>query len=290
MMAAVALLLSAGAAPVCTAQLSRETEDALAAFKVPDSPSPDAWKQLKHLVDRSAVCDDGALAGGFSELIVKMLGKQWAGALEFAPLRKESAFRRFVEQHIDETVNNDDVEIVRANAEKRCTVRAAKTFCRRIAKACAETLRSMLARVAPRCDEEMSNSTEAAIGDFKIPESTAEGDEAWKQYKLLVERYGMCNDGALGEMWDDLDIWMLGRQWEAAIRFAPLQQSDTLLRKFIEHFSGSTSKPDDVEIVRVKAASQCTVPAAAAFCRKLGKLTAWAPRSLAMTPERASEN
>ncbi|HEX4382294.1 MAG TPA: hypothetical protein VH083_05080 [Myxococcales bacterium] len=116
----------------------------------------------------------------------------------------------------------------------------------------------------------MVNAAEAALTAFKVPESTAAGDEAWKQYKLFVDRHGACADGVLGEFWDDLNIQMLGKQWEAALRFAPLQ-GDTAFRRFVERFCGSTSSRKDVDLVRKKAASQCT-PRAAGFCKRIRKM------------------
>jgi hypothetical protein len=61
----------------------------------------------------------------------------------------------------------------------------------------------------------MSNQAEAALSSFKAP---PQGDEAWKQYKLLVDRHGICTGGVLGELWDDLNMQMLGKQWQALRR------------------------------------------------------------------------
>lgn len=133
------------------------------------------------------------------------------------------------------------------------------------------------------CTGQLSLATEAALSAFKIPSMPAAGNKAWAQYKALVGRYGVCNDGALGELYADVTIWMLGKQWDAAMRFKPLQTA-TPFRAFVEYFTGSTSTAQDIEIVRNKAANHCDVPAAAAFCRRIRKLTAPLPRELMVDP------
>jgi hypothetical protein len=135
-----------------------------------------------------------------------------------------------------------------------------------------------------------TEETEAALSAFKIPESTsrAAGDGAWKSYKLLVNRYGACNDGFLGELWDELNIQMLGKQWEAAMRFTPLR-SDTSFRKFVERFEGESTTWEECDLVRKRATKQCTVSAAAGFCKRIRKMFVHMPRSLPATPKRDTD-
>jgi hypothetical protein len=135
-----------------------------------------------------------------------------------------------------------------------------------------------------------TDETESALSAFKIPESTARaaGDDAWRRYKLLVDRYGACNDGFLRELWDDLNIQMLGKQWGAAMRFASLR-SDTPLRRFVERFDGETATWEECDLVRKKATKQCTVAGAAGFCKRIRKIFVHLPRSLPATPKRDTD-
>ena len=133
------------------------------------------------------------------------------------------------------------------------------------------------------CTGQLSHATEAALSAFKIPSKPAAGDKAWAQYKALVDRYGVCDDGVLGEFYSDTKIWMLGKQWDAAMRFKPLQ-TGTAFRAFVERFTGGSSTAEDIAIVGARAVKHCDVPAATAFCRRIRKLTAPLPRELMVDP------
>jgi hypothetical protein len=120
------------------------------------------------------------------------------------------------------------------------------------------------------------------VNDFLVPPGPATlavGEKAWTDFKELVDHYGPCSDGAIAEMFADQTIWMLGKHWQAALRFEPLQKKSAF-RTFVERYPGTTSGPEDVELVRLKATHQCDVRAAAGFCKRMKKLTAWAPKAL----------
>jgi hypothetical protein len=69
-------------------------------------------------------CDDGAIGEGYSESVARILVDHWMTLPRLAQLaRKDDEFRRFVLKHVDETLNHEDVESIRANAENVCPTR-----------------------------------------------------------------------------------------------------------------------------------------------------------------------
>jgi len=66
-------------------------------------------------------CDDAAIAEGSSESVGRILVDHWNTQPRLAYLaRRNRDFRCFVLGHIDETLNLEDVNKIRANAESRC--------------------------------------------------------------------------------------------------------------------------------------------------------------------------
>ena len=66
-------------------------------------------------------CDDGWMAEGYTQVVVKMLSARWATVHELARLaRRDPAFRRFVLNHVDASADPDDLRKVLTNATRQC--------------------------------------------------------------------------------------------------------------------------------------------------------------------------
>ena len=66
-------------------------------------------------------CDDGFLAEGYTEAVVKMLSARWVTVHELARLaRRDPAFRRFVLKHVDASADPDDLRKVLTKATRHC--------------------------------------------------------------------------------------------------------------------------------------------------------------------------
>ncbi|HZC24296.1 MAG TPA: hypothetical protein VE866_13215, partial [Candidatus Binatia bacterium] len=66
-------------------------------------------------------CDDGAIAEGYSESVIRILADHWSTLPQLSRLAKHDAqFRRFVIRHVDATLNSDDVMLVRSKAKTAC--------------------------------------------------------------------------------------------------------------------------------------------------------------------------
>jgi hypothetical protein len=93
-----------------------------------------SWDDLFGSYRRYRHCDDGAIAEGYSEAVARILVDHWNTLPRLAGLTsKDTVFRRFVLQHIEETLNLEDVKSIRANAGKRCP-RGLPDLCRDIRK------------------------------------------------------------------------------------------------------------------------------------------------------------
>jgi hypothetical protein len=80
-----------------------------------------SWDALYKSYELYRQCDDGDIAEGYSESVVRILVDHWSTLPRLATLaRRDARFRRFVVNHVDPTVNCDDLEKIRINANTQC--------------------------------------------------------------------------------------------------------------------------------------------------------------------------
>ena len=80
-----------------------------------------SWNSLYKWYRLYVQCDDGSMAEGVSEAVVRNFIDRWGMLPELSQLAaKSTGFRSFVLKHIDETLNLDDVKKIQANASMRC--------------------------------------------------------------------------------------------------------------------------------------------------------------------------
>lgn len=86
-----------------------------------DQPEPKDWASLYRLFKKFGVCDDGAIAEGFSEDVAQLFSKQWTHLNALSHLAStDKAFERFVLRHIDATLSEDELKIIAENSQMRC--------------------------------------------------------------------------------------------------------------------------------------------------------------------------
>jgi hypothetical protein len=79
------------------------------------------WDALYKSYRSYRACDDGAIAEGYSESVVRILADHWNTLPQLDMLGKRDAkFRRFVIRHVDATLNTDDVVLVKREAKTAC--------------------------------------------------------------------------------------------------------------------------------------------------------------------------
>lgn len=117
-------------------------EEALAAETV--AATAQSWGQLHQQFARYHYCDDGAIAEGFSESVTVLLSRHWQDVRELETIfRTDSAFRKFVIWHIDETVPAERLKRIAGNAKKRCP-RSLKGLCHDIEAAAKKSAQAVM--------------------------------------------------------------------------------------------------------------------------------------------------
>jgi hypothetical protein len=83
------------------------------------------WESIYASFVRYRGCDDGAIAEGYSESVIKMLALRWE---QFPSLERliarDGSFQQFVIRHIDDTVDARDLDAAAANALRYCPTQA----------------------------------------------------------------------------------------------------------------------------------------------------------------------
>ena len=114
---------------ICTKEESIEAEGLATA---------QSWDELHQQFKRYVHCDDGAIGEGFSESVSILLAEHWGDIGQLgAILKSDPAFRKFVIQHINDTVPIDRLERIVKNVDKRCP-RNLKKLCRDIEAAASQ--------------------------------------------------------------------------------------------------------------------------------------------------------
>lgn len=114
----------AGETTVCTPEMARQAESVAANLK--------NWNEVYSAYTKFLVCDDGAIGEGFSDSVGRLLAKNWVAVTKLIDLEKRDAdFKKFVLKHIDETLSEETLQIIKENAQNRCPVQQID-FCRQI--------------------------------------------------------------------------------------------------------------------------------------------------------------
>lgn len=79
------------------------------------------WDALYKSYKAYRLCDDGAIAEGYSDSVGRILSHHWRTLARFASLAKgDVGFRKFVLRYIDETGDTEDLSVIEKNAKGRC--------------------------------------------------------------------------------------------------------------------------------------------------------------------------
>ena len=83
-----------------------------------------SWDALYRSYKLYRQCDDGAIAEGYSESVVRILADHWSTLSRLVTLsRRDPRFRRFVLEHVGATTNPDDLKKIRISANTQCPPR-----------------------------------------------------------------------------------------------------------------------------------------------------------------------
>jgi hypothetical protein len=101
------------------------------------------WEDIYKSFKRFRHCDDGAIAEGYSDSVVRMFADQWEGIETLINLTSsDQDFYTFVLRHIDATADKSEIEKIIANSSKHCP-ESAKAMCSAIEDAARKALRDI---------------------------------------------------------------------------------------------------------------------------------------------------
>lgn len=101
------------------------------------------WDKLYLSYLRYSGCDDGSVAEGYSVSVARLLAHHWDTLPQSFPLfAGHIGFFKFVIRHINATIVDDDLKLIRANAARSCP-RGGNEYCVQIAKAGEKALRDV---------------------------------------------------------------------------------------------------------------------------------------------------
>lgn len=106
--------------------------------------TPRDWDALHTAYRRFLPCDDGAIAEGFTESVVRILVEHWTslgGLGKFA--KKDPSFLRFVYRHITSSADPQDIQQIRNNLKKPGCPKTSSKVCREIELAVTQALEEM---------------------------------------------------------------------------------------------------------------------------------------------------
>lgn len=109
---------------VCTPNQARQAEA--------EANQLNDWDSMHRSFKRFAQCDEGTIAEEYSDSVSHLLARNW-GQLD-ALLRliaSDRRFEQFVVRHIDESMTEDDANLIINNARLHCP-QGAKQFCKLI--------------------------------------------------------------------------------------------------------------------------------------------------------------
>jgi len=81
----------------------------------------DSWEKIAETFQKFQQCDDGSIAEGNSEAVARLLVDKWQTLPQLSKLIKHNPIlKRFVLNHIDTTLNTDDLEKIKTLSLTSC--------------------------------------------------------------------------------------------------------------------------------------------------------------------------
>jgi hypothetical protein len=101
------------------------------------------WQDIYKSFKKFRQCDDGYIAEGYSDAVVKTLANKWSQLnilIKFTSQDKD--FYAFVISHIDATTDKSEIEMIISNSGKRCP-KSASNICSEIESAAKKALKEI---------------------------------------------------------------------------------------------------------------------------------------------------
>jgi len=119
----------------CTNAEAREAESSVSRLN--------NWEGIYNSFKRFRHCDDGAIAEGYSDSVIRMLADRWTGLETLKKLTSsDQDFYTFVLRHIDATADKSEIEMIITNSSMHCP-ESAKAMCTAIGEAAGKASRGI---------------------------------------------------------------------------------------------------------------------------------------------------
>ena len=129
------------------------------------------WDSLYRHQQVFGACDDGGLAEGYSDAVVRLLAWRWGQIKNLAAIsNSDPGFRRWVIKHIDATASAQDLQKIMRNSDK-CIGDRDDSLCRLIRTAVAETISAS-----------NSNSVEHRLGAGRTQAGISSGNPTCRNF------------------------------------------------------------------------------------------------------------
>lgn len=100
--------------PVCTREAAAAAQTEAARLTT--------WASLYSSFRAYGQCDDGAIAEGYTESVMKLLTEEWSSISKLAPLWSHADFRSFIKRHMNETYSKQAAETALDNTTRQCPI------------------------------------------------------------------------------------------------------------------------------------------------------------------------
>lgn len=81
----------------------------------------DDWAKVETTFKKYGHCDDGSIAEGNSEAVVRLLVDRWQALPRLSPLlKRDPGLRKFVLRHVDGTADSEDLDKIRQLSASSC--------------------------------------------------------------------------------------------------------------------------------------------------------------------------
>lgn len=100
------------------------------------------WEDVYSSYNRFKHCDDGAIAEGYSDSVVRLLAFNWNQIEKLIQLSSDKDFFVFVLRHIDSTVDKSVIQKIISNSNQHCP-ESATVICSVIEEAARKALKEL---------------------------------------------------------------------------------------------------------------------------------------------------
>lgn len=97
-----------------------------------------------------------------------------------------------------------------------------------------------------------------SLVDAKAAETAAYPIASWERLYFVFQKYGQCDDGAIGEGFSESISMLMVGKWKTLDRLAKLVKKDSTFREFVIRHLDETVPIDRLKKIKLNAESNCS--------------------------------